>query len=90
MAALTEHTPSGDTPAAGGALVELRSVAHRFGTQPVLEGVDLRLDPGAFTIKTAIERMERLGADPMARVLEEIPDLGEVLQTLAGVLSLRI
>ena len=59
-------------------------------SMPLLwEEVNASLDPRAFTIKTAIERLERLGADPVARVLEEIPDLGEILQTLAGVLSLR-
>jgi DNA primase len=42
------------------------------------------LDPRAFTIKTAIERMERLTSDPVAPVLEERPDLGAVLEKLAG------
>jgi len=41
------------------------------------------LDPRAFTIKTAVERMEKLGADPVVGVLEEKPDLGKVLENLA-------
>jgi bifunctional non-homologous end joining protein LigD len=45
------------------------------------------LDPRAFTIKTAIERMESLGADPVAPVLEERPDLVKVLEQLAMVLA---
>jgi DNA primase len=46
----------------------------------VVEG----LDPRAFTIRTAIERMGSLGADPVRAVLDERPDLGEVLGRLAG------
>ena len=45
------------------------------------------LDPKAFTIKTAIERMERLGSDPVAPVLEGKPDLAAVLHRLAEVLA---
>jgi bifunctional non-homologous end joining protein LigD len=45
--------------------------------------VNESLDPRAFTIKTAIERMERLTSDPVAPVLEEKPDLGTVLEKLA-------
>jgi bifunctional non-homologous end joining protein LigD len=41
------------------------------------------LDPRAFTIRTALERMDRLGADPMLPVLTESPDLGSVLGKLA-------
>ena len=36
----------------------------------------------AFTIKTAVARMEALGADPVAPVLEEMPDLSHVLERL--------
>ncbi len=46
--------------------------------------VDDSLDPRAFTIKTAIERMERLPSDPVAPVVEEKPDLGAVLEKLAA------
>jgi bifunctional non-homologous end joining protein LigD len=49
--------------------------------------VNQSLDPRAFTIKTAIERMERLGRDPVAPVLEEKPDLGRVLERLAGMMA---
>ena len=45
------------------------------------------LDPKAFTIKNALERMEQLGADPVLPVLEEKPDLAQVLDQLARVLT---
>jgi len=45
------------------------------------------LDPRAFTIRTAVERMEKLGADPVVPVLEEKPDLSKVLENLAMVLA---
>jgi DNA primase len=45
--------------------------------------VDDGLDPRAFTITNAAERMERLTADPVAPVLEQKPDLQQVLQRLA-------
>jgi bifunctional non-homologous end joining protein LigD len=41
------------------------------------------LDPRAFTIKNAIERMERMAEDPMRSVMDEVPDLTAVLQRLA-------
>jgi bifunctional non-homologous end joining protein LigD len=47
------------------------------------------LDPRDFTIRNAVERMEGLGADPVRRVLEEKPDLGEVLGRLAGGIAHR-
>ena len=40
------------------------------------------LDPGRFTIKTALARMERLGHDPVAPVLTERPDLVSALDKL--------
>jgi len=49
--------------------------------------VDQSLDPRDYTIKTAIERMERLGGDPCAPVLEDKPDLGAILQRLAGLMA---
>jgi bifunctional non-homologous end joining protein LigD len=59
-------------------------------SMPLLwEEVNESLDPKAFTIKTAIERMEQLGSDPVAPVLEEKPDLGSVLERLAAALSER-
>jgi bifunctional non-homologous end joining protein LigD len=41
------------------------------------------LDPRAFTIRTAVDRMERLSGDPMLPVLTESPDLAAVLGKLA-------
>ena len=49
--------------------------------------VNSSLDPRAFTIRTALERMDRLGADPMIPVLGESPDLAQVLAKLAGLMS---
>src|SRR3977135_523109 len=49
--------------------------------------VNASLDPKAFTIRTAIERMERLGPDPVREVLADKPDLGAVLHRLAARLS---
>jgi bifunctional non-homologous end joining protein LigD len=46
--------------------------------------VNSDLDPRKFTIKTAIERMERLGEDPVLPVIEEKPDLLAVLDRLTG------
>jgi bifunctional non-homologous end joining protein LigD len=45
------------------------------------------LDPKTFTIRNALERMERLGSDPVLPVLEVKPDLGDVLDQLAKVLT---
>jgi bifunctional non-homologous end joining protein LigD len=55
-------------------------------SMPLLwEEVNDSLDPRAFTIKTAIERMERLTSDPAIGVLAERPDLSAVLERLAEV-----
>jgi bifunctional non-homologous end joining protein LigD len=57
-------------------------------SMPLLwEEVDQSLDPRAYTIKTALDRMERLGADPMIPVLTESPDLESVLQRLAAMMA---
>ena len=45
------------------------------------------LDPRAFTIRNAVERMERVTADPCVEVLDEKPDLQQVLQRLAAALG---
>jgi bifunctional non-homologous end joining protein LigD len=45
------------------------------------------LDPRAFTIRTAVQRMEHLGADPMAPVLDEKPDLAKALEKLSGLIA---
>jgi bifunctional non-homologous end joining protein LigD len=57
-------------------------------SMPLLwDEVNDSLDPRTFTIKNAIERMERLGVDPVAAVLDDRPDLGAVLQRLAEVMA---
>jgi hypothetical protein len=49
--------------------------------------VNSSLDPRDYTIKTAIPRMEKIGGDPNAQVLTDMPDLSAVLQRLAAVLA---
>jgi bifunctional non-homologous end joining protein LigD len=44
--------------------------------------VNESLDPGAYTIRSAVERMDRLGADPVLPVINEKLDLAEVLEKL--------
>jgi len=57
-------------------------------SMPLLwDEVNDSLDPKAFTIRTALERMEHLGSDPVLRVLEEKPDLAQVLEQLAGMMA---
>jgi bifunctional non-homologous end joining protein LigD len=46
--------------------------------------VNARLDPAAFTIKTAPARMKRLHEDPLAPVLQLRPDLPRALALLEG------
>jgi bifunctional non-homologous end joining protein LigD len=53
----------------------------------VWDEVDQSLDPRAFTIKTAVDRMERLGRDPAVQVLEDKPDLVHVLERLAAMMA---
>jgi DNA primase len=53
----------------------------------VWEEVNDSLDPKTFTIKNAIERMERMGSDPVLPVLENKPDLAHVLEQLASVMA---
>jgi bifunctional non-homologous end joining protein LigD len=53
----------------------------------VWDDVNDSLDPKVFTIRTALEKIERLGSDPVLPVLESKPDLAEVLERLAGVLA---
>ena len=45
------------------------------------------LNPKDYTIRNALERMERLGTDPVAPVLSEAPDLAAILGRLAMLLS---
>jgi bifunctional non-homologous end joining protein LigD len=57
-------------------------------SMPLLwDEVTQSLDPRAFTIRTALERMERLGVDPVVAVLDEKPDLGAVLDRVAGLMA---
>src|SRR5581483_8644302 len=57
-------------------------------SMPLLwEEVDQSLDPKAFTIKTAVERMERLGRDPVVGVLDDAPDLARVLERLGALMA---
>lgn len=53
-------------------------------SMPLLwEEVNERLDPRNYTIRNAVERMDRLGADPCLPVIEMKPDLAGVLERLA-------
>ena len=45
------------------------------------------LDPRHFTTRNALERMERLGSDPLQPVLTETPDLAATLERLAALLT---
>ncbi|MGE5731467.1 MAG: non-homologous end-joining DNA ligase, partial [Gemmatimonas sp.] len=57
-------------------------------SMPLLwDEVNQSLDPRAFTIKTAIDRMERLGRDPVVQVLDDKPDLTGVLERLAAMMA---
>ncbi len=49
--------------------------------------VNSSLDPRDHTIKTAVDRMIKMGGDPNAQVLTDMPDLPAVLQRLAAVLA---
>lgn len=52
-------------------------------SMPLLwDEVNDSLDPKAFTIRTALDRMERVGNDPVAPVLDLKPDLTQVLGQL--------
>jgi bifunctional non-homologous end joining protein LigD len=46
--------------------------------------VNSSLNPKDYTIKTAVDRMERLGRDPVVQVLDDKPDLGAILGRLAA------
>jgi bifunctional non-homologous end joining protein LigD len=49
--------------------------------------VDDSLDPRNYTIRNALERMEKLGRDPVLPVLDEKPDLGGILQRLSKLVT---
>jgi bifunctional non-homologous end joining protein LigD len=50
----------------------------------VWDEVNSSLDPRDYTIKNAVERMERMGSDPCIQVLDDVPDLQAVLARLAA------
>jgi bifunctional non-homologous end joining protein LigD len=49
--------------------------------------VDSKLDPRTFTIANALARMEHLGSDPVAPVMETKPDLPLILERLAEAMT---
>jgi bifunctional non-homologous end joining protein LigD len=62
----------------------VRPLAGATVSMPLVwDEVDGSLDPRAFTIRTALERMERAGADPVVGVLDLKPDLTGALDQLA-------
>ncbi len=66
----------------------VRPLAGATVSMPLVwDEVDGSLDPKAFTINTALERMERAGADPVAAVIDYKPDLTGALDQLATVLA---
>ena len=57
-------------------------------SMPLLwDEVNPSLNPRDYTIRNALERMDRLGGDHVLPVLTEAPDLGGIIQRLAGVLA---
>ena len=63
----------------------VRSLPGAPVSMPLMWGeVNAGLEVSAFTIKSAIGRMEKLGHDPVREVLTELPDLAAVLEKLAG------
>jgi bifunctional non-homologous end joining protein LigD len=52
----------------------------------VWDEVDDALDPRNYTIKNAVERMERLGSDPVFPVLADKPDLARVLERVSAMM----
>jgi bifunctional non-homologous end joining protein LigD len=57
-------------------------------SMPLLwDEVDASLDPRNYTIRNALERMERLGRDPVLPFIEEKPDLGAILQRLSRIVA---
>ena len=57
-------------------------------SMPLLwDEVNQSLNPRDYTIKTAVERLDRLGYDPCAQVLDDKPDLAAILTRLATLQS---
>src|SRR5687768_10974894 len=66
----------------------VRPLAGATVSMPLVwDEVDGSLDPRAFTIRTALERMERAGADPVAAVIDYKPDLTGALDQLASAMA---
>lgn len=53
----------------------------------VWDEVNDDLDPRDYTIRNAVDRLEKMGHDPILPFLEEKPDLGAILGRLAAMLS---
>jgi bifunctional non-homologous end joining protein LigD len=53
----------------------------------VWDEVNDSLDPRDFTIRNALDRMQKLGRDPVLPFLEEKPDLGAILGRLSAILA---
>ena len=65
--------------------LSLRPLPGATVSMPLLwDEVNSTLDPKAFTMRTAIDRMQTLGSDPMRQVLDRKPDLPAVLDRLAA------
>jgi bifunctional non-homologous end joining protein LigD len=57
-------------------------------SMPLLwDEVDSSLDPRNHTIKNAVDRMERLGSDPVLPVLADKPDLARVLERVSAMMA---
>jgi bifunctional non-homologous end joining protein LigD len=66
----------------------VRPLAGATVSMPLLwDEVNKDLDPRSFTIKNALERLERLGGDPLLPVLEDRPNLAKALEKLGGMLG---
>ena len=76
-----------DEPAEGSPPADKSPVTRTLDKKEVEDEVVEALNPRDYTMRNALERMERLGADPMSPVLTETPDLSGALARLAGLLS---
>ena len=66
----------------------VRPLPRATVSMPLLwDEVNESLDPRTFTIRNAVERMERLGRDPVLPSRDETPDLPAVLERLAKLMT---